>query len=400
MDAYRAQYVASIPVAFAIFMAVTAGLAWTMGSLLVQSLPAARRAFRSIGRSLSGVARDNPAFTKNVVPWLPGSIAAMIATGPGNLSGPSLVPHAVGLTLVILSSWALCRKQAARLATAPAAPEEVDPASAEAKTTTTDSSFAAIAVTRRTKGIVGGSVLATLAMLVAAVTMPTHSLWGPGAVALAAYAVLMLGVAVALRRSRIVVGSDGLLILGADRPRFLAYADHDEVREETGDILLLRRGGVAARLQLDEADRARAPELVERMRVAMGLAERMRSEGADHAARSLVLAEGGSESLAASARGTDYRRPAVIRENLWALVEGPLCDGDTRLLVAEALTKDLRDGEGPRLRVAAKACAEPRVRVALEKLVGDAVGRGEDAAEEDAGAEGVPRQGSRLVVTR
>ena len=316
-------------------------------------------------------------------------LAAIVATGAGDFSAFFRDGHLIGLVVVMLASYALCRRPLARLADAPAPPVSPEPEEAPlALVGPSDSHFSALAVTRTTRGIVGGAILSSAAMLLAAFAMKTTSLTHPAGLSLlAAYVTLMCALPIWLRRSRILVGIDGVLVLGVGAPRFHAYAAHDEVRQDGGDIVLLRHGSATVRLQLDEIDRKRAPKLVARLRAAMNLAAQMGRDGADHPVRSLKDAGGASQALASSARGAvDYRKPAVVREQLWALVEGPLCDGDTRIVAAEALVQDMRDEERTRFRVAATACAEPRVRVALERLVEPA-----EAAEEETPAPEVAR---------
>jgi hypothetical protein len=65
----------------------------------------------------------------------------------------------------------------------------------------------------------------------------------------------------------------------------------------------------------------------------------------------------------------------MAAEMLWEVVEDPAVDSTARAGAAMMLRRTLDDGGRARLRVAAGACASPRLRVAL-----DAVADGGDEA--------------------
>jgi hypothetical protein len=375
------------PIEMAVQLGLMTGILWTLGSLVVASISAARRPFRSVRVAIARTVKTHARFTTQAMPWAPGLVAVLVSTQATGFDRPWLAEHLVGVVIVLLSSYAIFRGLMRRLVDAPleSSAEDDDGVDGVDTASPSDSQFAALAVTRVTRGLVGTTLLASIAMLLAAWLMPTPWLWHRfGLGVLLAYASVVLALPVWLRRSRILVGIDGVLVLGSGSPRFHAYANHDEVRQDGEDIVLLRQGRAALRLQLDDADRRRAPKLVLRLRAAMSLAAKMSREGADHLVKSLEHVGGAPLALATSARGAvDYRKPAVVREQLWALVEGPLCDGDTRLVAAGALVHDLREGDRSRLRVAAISCAEPRVRVALDKLAGPIVETEEEEPESE-----------------
>jgi hypothetical protein len=241
-------------------------------------------------------------------------------------------------------------------------------------------SFAAVAVTPATQGAVAG--LATLSVVIAVCTATLR--FGAALAALVfAYILAALGSASLFRRvSRITVGIDGLLITGADRARFVGYGTLDGVEARGSDVLLKHGKRTALRLQLHDADVTRAPELAARLERAMAKVAHMRREGADQLMQVTKSERGASEKLASSARGgLDYRQPAMARDQLWQLVEGPVSDAGDRLIAAEALAHDLDTEERDRLRVAADRCAEPRARVALARVLERS---DEDPEEEEA----------------
>ena len=69
--------------------------------------------------------------------------------------------------------------------------------------------------------------------------------------------------------------------------------------------------------------------------------------------------------------GGDYRQPAVSREQLWSVLEGPAIDSAARNAAAEALAGSRDPAERARLRIAADRCAEPAVRTRMQELLED-----------------------------
>jgi hypothetical protein len=101
----------------------------------------------------------------------------------------------------------------------------------------------------------------------------------------------------------------------------------------------------------------------------------MRNQGADLLVQAALATDAPSERLAASSHGRgQYRQPALAREQLWELLEGPLADAAARKVAAEVLAVELDAHDRKRMRVAAEHSADPRVRVALERLAGEANG--------------------------
>jgi hypothetical protein len=79
-----------------------------------------------------------------------------------------------------------------------------------------------------------------------------------------------------------------------------------------------------------------------------------------------------------------YRRAAVPSASLWQIVEDPTAEPPIRAGAAVALVQALDEPGRQRLRVAAQACAAPKLRVALELVAEEAEldeSRLEDALE-------------------
>jgi hypothetical protein len=235
--------------------------------------------------------------------------------------------------------------------------------------------FSAVAVTAESRAAVG--LLAALTVGLVAFLASTSSVFRPTGLAVAlGYGALATLMAYSFQAiSRIAIGLDGVRVSGSSRPRFHAYRDLDGVDvARGGDVVLLRRGRAALRLQLHGADAARRGPVVERLREAIARA---------HAPEAVAqrLAETATPTvLAQAARGDgDYRSPAASRDALWEVVEAPAATGETRARAARALAAGAGGADRARLRIAAERCAEPKARQALARI---AVGEEEDEEEE------------------
>ncbi len=227
--------------------------------------------------------------------------------------------------------------------------------------------FDAVAVTRETRAAIGLMGTAGLAMAAWAATLSTRALFHDPRVAfaMAGYVALALGSAALFRRaSRVAIGLDGVYVTGSSRTRFHAYRDVDDARASGDDIVLLRGARVVLRLQLHGKDASRRAAVTERLEAAI----RRAKEAAREAATGYVTAASKSELARVAQGAAHYRAAALGADKLWELVEGPAIDAETRTSAAAAL---VRAGDAPsrvRLRVAADRCADPRVRVALQRL--------------------------------
>jgi hypothetical protein len=335
------------------------------------------------GWSAPALAARYPRLVHKVLPWVP-SVAFLIPRslhvwhmflygGLSYLARASdwLVPELAGVALAIpLLAWATKRAIAWQLGDVRAGDETEGATGATAER---EDSFAAVAVTPATRAVVGGLGAVSVAM----VAYTAFSGIDPTA-AVVVYVVGTLGATAAFRRvSRITVGIDGVLVRGAGKTRFFPYAGVDDVREQAGSILVSCDGRVVLRLQLHDADTARAATLVQRFKDAMERAARARSEGAERVMDMARASPRSSSRLAsrklasAAVGGGDYRQAAVTHEQLWELVEGPTADATSRAVAARALASEGKDEARARVRVAADRCADPGVRVALARIAAD-----------------------------
>jgi hypothetical protein len=224
--------------------------------------------------------------------------------------------------------------------------------------------FSAVAVTARTRGAVAAMAAASAAMVAWVASLRLPLLLNQPAViaAIAAYVAASAGVAVAFRRrSRIAVGIDGVRV----GQGFYAYADLDGARARGADLELLRNGRAVLRLQLHSDDAGRRDGVLARIQDRVLAAKSSDTRAAEAIVHSMPRASVASASVG----GESYRFPALSREQLWELVEGPTTAAPTRTAAAEALAVRLDEIERSRMRIAAEHCADPKVRVALGELV-------------------------------
>jgi hypothetical protein len=326
--------------------------------------------------------REHTAATRALVwmpaaTWLASATAFVLHPYPRDFGGWSSVAAFLCLGVPCAIAMAAAARGALRALLLPTldAGEATDIATASDRL-----HFDAIAVTAETRAAV--AVVAVLPVLTV-LAIGAARLGDAGTIAaLACYAAVALGSVLAFRRaSRIAVGVDGVFVTGSSRTRFLAYKDIDGVAERKGDLVLERRGEVVLRLQLHGRDAECRDALLARLKDAVRLAH----EGAGTAAAEVVSSVSSADLARAAAGASDYRSPAVTRDQLWGMVEGTEHDAAARTAAARALvsTHGAEGDQTARLRVAAERCAEPRLRVALLELA-------DDAEESDDAIEAVP----------
>lgn len=259
----------------------------------------------------------------------------------------------------------------------------LDQAEANAEQAQADGfTFDAVAVTRETRAAVGGLAVISAAMTAAMFALPVSRMRDPGFIAaLAVYVALTASSAFLFRRaSRISIGVDGIFVRGSSRARFFGFRDIDGAQVRGSDLVLLRGEHVVLRLQLHGKDASRRDALLVRLQAAIARAGAER----DDPATSFVNGASTADITRAAEGGADYRKQAVSREQLWAVLEGPAIDTASRRAAAEALARSREPAERARLRIAAEQCAEPSVRIRMHELLADDASETEDDASEDA----------------
>jgi hypothetical protein len=181
---------------------------------------------------------------------------------------------------------------------------------------------------------------------------------------------------------RVGIGSDGILlrrILGGRR--FVSYATMTGVSLQAGTIVLDlasgRRVWLSAALSHGRQGGEALVARIEKAREAF-----VRGEGSDSA--EALVAPGGRpvdrwlREVRGMSKARDYREARTDVDRLWSLLFDSTTSPATRAGAAIALPHD--EASRARLRVAADACAEPRLRVALTRVADGAP----DAALEEA----------------
>jgi hypothetical protein len=203
------------------------------------------------------------------------------------------------------------------------------------------------------------------------------------ALAVVALFVLFSGVAVP---TRVTVGADGVLLRWLGTQRFVAWPSVVAVEAFDGGVVLALDGGRWLTLRTPAAHERHHPErdaMVERMRTAWRPYAQHDAE--EPTARLLRRAGARTAEWVRSMRGMlpgtsheGYRVAAMPPERLWQLVENPRSDRAARTGAALALAPSLDEQGRERLRAAADACAEPRLRLALSTAATTAASGGSD----------------------
>jgi hypothetical protein len=214
-----------------------------------------------------------------------------------------------------------------------------------------------------------GTPLAIVAMFVVGGFLREHAYPGSfaGALALAALSVVVL---LALLLARVEVGKDGVLVRRLGRRRFLSHADIASAAVDADALVITPMRGVPFRLATDLASLGALARRVDEAREAFADAA-----GApdDH---SLVAPDGRTATrwvrdLRARGDAHAYRVGRGDADALGGLLDDASLPPATRAGAAVALAS-LDERTRPRIRVAADACAEPRLRLALVRVADDA----------------------------
>jgi hypothetical protein len=215
--------------------------------------------------------------------------------------------------------------------------------------------FDAVAVTTETRAAVAG--MAALPFVTFFAAQAAHLGNGATEATLAMYvAVAMAGMLAFRRGSRIAVGADGVLVTGTSRTRFFAYHGLAVFRGKGSDVVLVRGSRIVLRFQLHGEDATQKEAMVARIQKGIDAAKEL-----EKAATGQVITSVSEDQLLRLA-------PAVTREQLWSLVEGPEHDVRMQTAAARALAKTGDSDERARLRIAAGHCAQPEMRVTLMAL--------------------------------
>ncbi|MBX3185814.1 MAG: hypothetical protein KF819_02320 [Labilithrix sp.] len=200
---------------------------------------------------------------------------------------------------------------------------------------------------------------------------------------------------------RVSVGADGIHLRRLlSRPRFIPFAALQTAEIDGQNVYIrLRDGGVETMHHLSSGKGWKPLLYRDRADEGQMLVDRINTQAEQHrrdGAKVGLLARGARstrewlrEVALASDEHASFRTAAVPLDELWRVVEDPVAATTARAGAALALRSRLDDAGRSRLRVAADACAAPKLRVALQHVASDAKPESledvyEDLEDEDA----------------
>lgn len=213
-------------------------------------------------------------------------------------------------------------------------------------------------------------LLAVLGMLLASAMGTVHPLMVLStAIPAVPIGLLTFWLAKKLVPSWISVGTDGVLVQKMRRS-FLPFGNLSGVRVDGGpvyfSVVIERKGGKALRVPAASAVQAHA--VADHVNKALDAFESRRRtaliDGLERGAKDLGAWR---QSLRSLLEDTGYRSQSLGKEDLLRVVEDPGQPARMRVAAAVALEPQAGPEEKRRIRVAAEACASPKMRVALEE---------------------------------
>lgn len=192
--------------------------------------------------------------------------------------------------------------------------------------------------------------------------------------------------------AKFIVGADGIVINRAFGDEFVPYARVASIAMSHDHVSLRLDNGKRVRARARHLDDVQQGELKARIDAAIQAFQR-----GENAAESLSQLDRAGRPIAAwrTALGglleqqASYRASPLTRDQLLAVLESAAAPAERRLAAAVSLSASGDAEVATKIRIAAEACARPRVRIALSGL---AEGEIDDAAIEAALAEDEPPQ--------
>lgn len=206
--------------------------------------------------------------------------------------------------------------------------------------------------------------------LIGRLHLPAVWIWLPFTLALAGvfHAILR----VMARELAVSVGEDGLWVhQSLVSKRFISFRDLRGIERSGLDLTITRTDGTTMELHCATFSEGAADDLVARVRAGIAASQAAPQRTGEAVGRNgRSIAEWIANAKKAHERTANYRQPVVPQAELWRIVEDVAAEPTERAGAALALRADLDDDGKTRLRVAAGACASPKLRVALESVVG------------------------------
>lgn len=222
----------------------------------------------------------------------------------------------------------------------------------------------------------GGSIMLafgsmiTFAILLDYVSVDWRGLLG-GLVPLGLWMLGMVGAifGAVSRETFVSVGEDGIWLR---RPyvekRFISFRDVVSIEQDGRDLTLKLKDNsrVAMHHKLGDAS---VEDLLTRVRAGITTFRSTPKRTAEAIGRNgRTIADWIASVRKQHERAANYRTPVVPQDELWRIVEDASANPTERAGAALALRADLDDEGKTRLRIAAGACAEHKLRVALESV--------------------------------
>ena len=186
----------------------------------------------------------------------------------------------------------------------------------------------------------------------------------------------------ATRPPELTVGADGLRVRGRLGSRFVPFDTVSAVTADGDALVVVLRDGPSERIVVPPGNAADLATVARRAELALAA----RATAPDAPARLALLERRNrtldewTRSIADLAKGdAGYRRAPLSQADLEAILAAPAATAEHRLGAALALRALLPSEATPKIRVAAEACASPKVRVALGRVA-------DCAADDDAAA--------------
>jgi hypothetical protein len=218
------------------------------------------------------------------------------------------------------------------------------------------------------------------------------------------------------KRGSIVVGADGVHAQWLGQRRFIPIRDVDRaevvqgeawatmlpmivrIHRKAGDFvdLLAGAGRVSAFGNFDRGARPHAEMIAERINEAAAASGRAPSDHPPWDERLLARGQRAMRDWVAALRKLDDKAPSFrehadsvqVLDRLWAILEDATMDHEKRAAAAVALSPHFDAADRQRVRIAARATATPKLRIALEAAAEDDEDRLVEALDEVA-TEGV-----------
>lgn len=180
--------------------------------------------------------------------------------------------------------------------------------------------------------------------------------------------------------AQVFIAPDGLLWKTRFRPKFFAWSEIARIEPSYSGVTLVLKAGTKVNIlissrALDAAQKATQTAMLASAQEALAVAEA--GVMPDVAVRVARRGRTKEEWLAdLRPQEGDFRKAPLRPEELWRIVESPSADNTARAGAATVLAAQASEEDRSRLRVAAEACVEPRLRVVLDKAAA-----GEDVAD-------------------